>query len=1300
MKKNYTRNWLFKLKSLAVFGALLFAGTASAQLSGTYTVNSAGGGDFTSLTAVVDTLNSKGVSGPVTINVAALSGPYSGGLEFEDVIGTATNTIVLNGNGVTVTRNGSRTMQFSGCEYMTINDFVIENTGSTSTQTRCVQIRDESDHVNVTNCELNMPNMTSTSNSNAYLYIGNGTTSIFTYSSAGSNCLIQNNVTNGPVNSGPYYGMCSMDVNSNSDENPNKFDNNNIKNWRHYGVFTYYTDLGFEFTNNDIHNTGNTSNNFMYGLYMYNYFAGGEMKITGNKIYNLDNGGTNTKYGMYIYAYYSGGASKSIIANNIIDLNGAGFTYGMYVYAPFATGHDVINNTVNIIKNPNQNSTSTIYAMYTGYIEGLVQNNVIYSNVNKTAGTFYGIYGFDAAGIGVNDWDNNNMYLDDITGSGIVNHAYHNALYESFDDMSSGFGTDWLNESVAYVDRSTQDYRMTSFGIGNLAKPYAGVTTDVNGVTRSTTTPDLGATEYDLDFSVTSIDITTNASECGNFSTSVGITVKNESAFAVSNVPVAYDINGSGKISEVITASVAAGASSSYVFDAEPVFNKPGTNLVKAYLDGNDDILTNNSDDYSFDIVKSPTGGSLSQGALFDGYFNAGTMGDPDATVNTYVSEYTIADPALATNYTYTLTATDNDMVDVTSSGFSLTNADTVVSMDPAVSLAGKTIFVEIEVLDNTTGCDTAFGRYVYVPHTPVASFEASDICLGNVAQFKNTSTLGGTSYIVTKWEFADPDPSITNDNSDIKDGFWEYSTYGNNVAVEMTVANGLYPKFEYTATNTINVTPKPDIDFKVLNACEGVAITIVNNTTLPTTDPITYAWDFGGEYSATGATPSYTFSTPGQRQISVTATANGCDASLTKNAYQFEKPVADFSSEGECNFVDVVFRNESTIPNGAGMGFAWDFNGEGISRAGAPKFAFATAGTKSVTLTATSEFGCADAISKNITLNPSPEADFTFDRACNLTPIRFTRTGTANVAQSTWAWDFNGESASGQENPSYLFSQVGTKEVTLTIADLNGCTNSITKEISVVLQAVADFEAGTVCEGNEAVFTNKSTVAAGNLSYSWSFGDGPTSVSADLSPTHMYSEPKTYNVTLEAIVDGGCSDQITKPVTVNPAPVAAYTFVKNGREVVFTGPAGNDKYRWTFGDGGKDQAANPTYNYVNVDQATFEACLATQKGECWSESCETIAIDLLGVDQLTKNNSMINVYPNPSNGQFTVNVENAGDVVVKVGDILGNVISAKVVDNFNGTYSVDMSAVAEGIYFVQVRNGDFYATKRITVSK
>ena len=122
--------------------------------------------------------------------------------------------------------------------------------------------------------------------------------------------------------------------------------------------------------------------------------------------------------------------------------------------------------------------------------------------------------------------------------------------------------------------------------------------------------------------------------------------------------------------------------------------------------------------------------------------------------------------------------------------------------------------------------------------------------------------------------------------------------------------------------------------------------------------------------------------------------------------------------------------------------------------------------------------------------------------------------------------------------------------------------------------------------------------------------------------------------------------------------------------------------------------------SFENVDQGTFTVCLATKKGECWNDACEDITINLAGIENLTQNDDMINVYPNPTTGKFNVTVENAGEVVVKVGDILGNVLDVNVTDNLNGTYSVDLSVVADGVYFVQVKNGDYFATKRITVSK
>ena len=91
---------------------------------------------------------------------------------------------------------------------------------------------------------------------------------------------------------------------------------------------------------------------------------------------------------------------------------------------------------------------------------------------------------------------------------------------------------------------------------------------------------------------------------------------------------------------------------------------------------------------------------------------------NPDVTVNGYVSDYDVTDPAMATNVTYSLKVMDEAMTDVTSSGFALssTTLGAVISADPATSLAGKRVFLEMTTLDNTTGCDTTFGRYMYIP--------------------------------------------------------------------------------------------------------------------------------------------------------------------------------------------------------------------------------------------------------------------------------------------------------------------------------------------------------------------------------------------------------------------------------------------------------------------------------------------------------------------------------------------------------------------------------------------------------
>ena len=1406
MKKNYNRNWLFYLKSMAVFGSMLFAGAVSAQLSGTYTINSGAatsGTNYASFTAFATAINGVGVSGPVTVNVVSGSGPYNQAVTFT-ASGTATNTVTINGNGNTIKDAAGAVITLNGADYFTFDNLKVDASGNVS-GARCYWIYNNADNNTIKNSELIVSSNTTTGSGTAYIALSASATSR-TAGSHGTNNVIDNNTMRGNgTNSGPYSGV--SDYRSSSTKSGSlTITNNNIKHC-YYGHFYIYYTAGFDIRNNTLTTYRSDAQSGTGTTYpAYFYYCGGttQCKFNDNTITGL---GGYYMYGVYVYECDGTAANPTQVNNNSFTSNSSGY----YFYGPrmyYSNYSEVKNNTISsnsatyynygiqaqynndVIIQDNLIENNTAYYIYPFYNYAyncsnitidrnrVFNNDALYyfynymvyygSNVQCTnnilAGnsatyfnynflyypvsgvyahntivqdqyTSYYNYGVYAYFNGATDFkvSNNIIYTGGTSGYGYS----HQALYAGGTMTNVSFSNNVYHETSAcsYVNGSTTSSSATAYvasgaetnsvaedpGFVNLAALNVTPTNpkisnmglqglaalDQKIVTRTSCGPDPGAIEFFIDHSVSALS-TLPSTECGNYEEEVKLRFQNGSAVAMTGVKMFYQINGGTPVVETLS-SAAGSTSTDFTFNKKARFNKPGVNTLTFGL-GCDDNTANNTITQTVSITSSPEGSDLTMGSQFDGYFNDGDMGNPDVTVKDYVSKYNVTNPVKATNITYSLKAMDEAMTDVTSSGFTLssTTLGAVLTADPATSLSGKRVFLQMTTLDNITGCDTTFGRYMYIPETPVADFIATNICLGDVAQFKNKSTLAASkyaaNYITTKWEFNDPDASITDDNSDILDGFWEYTKYGSGVNVEMTVVNGLYPKFEYSKIKTINVTPKPEVDFKVLNACEGSNITIVNNTRISTGGAITYVWDFAGVYTSTSASPKYTFATPGQRKITVVATSSGCKAELTKNAYQFEKPVANFVSQGKCNFVDVTFNSTSTIPNNGNMGYKWDFASEGISRAKSPAFAFATAGKKIVKLTATSEFGCESTATKEIVLDESPVADFTWDAACNLTPINFTRTGSVpnGGINSSMTWDFNGEGTStGTNGSTHQFPKVGSKLVTLKIADGNGCSNSITKEVNVVLQAVANFDVASVCQGDETQFTGKSSVAAGNLTYKWTFGDG-TTPSTDHSPKHTYSTSGSYNVTLEANVVGGCSDVISKSVFVNPAPDATWTFTKAGRNVVLNSTAdNNDAYKWTFGDGSRATDANPTYNYDNVDLGTFTICLATRKGICWSEDCKEITVDLAGIADLTESNDMINVYPNPTSGKFTVSVDNAGkDAVVKVGDILGNVISARVIDNLNGTYSVDMSAVADGVYFVQVKNGDYFATKRITVSK
>jgi len=713
-------------------------------------------------------------------------------------------------------------------------------------------------------------------------------------------------------------------------------------------------------------------------------------------------------------------------------------------------------------------------------------------------------------------------------------------------------------------------------------------------------------------------------------------------------------------------------------------------------------------------VNPSPNGAGFEKGTPFQTTQpnTLGVISNPDIVAEGDELNYELTPPTGYSNSGYgtkwkvlNLTVKSKKGIDIPKSYYTWTNPSSggpgKLTFKPDANLTDTFIIVGLRIEDmGPYFCDSSILRHIFVAPRPVPDFKFNQpVCDGDAVLFDNLSSIssGGLSY---KWDFGTGNPA---DTSDAYTTVFKFPTYGSYKVSLRTIS--LPYNYEETKTITVVVTEIPKIDFKVLNACEKVAINFTNNTTHSGT--VTYAWDFGDPSTtldrSTLKSPTWTYPNPGAYKVTLRATASGCTSELSKNANQFATPKANFTFPALiCDKSEVQFTNGSTIKNG-NMGYKWTFGDGSVSNFANPTHEYSDAISKSVKLKAVSEFGCTDSISKNITLFESPRADFNWGAACNLTTTKFNFTGSkpALPVITTYDWNFSGEGSTTVENPSKLFSIVGKKKVTLTMVSNNGCSDNITKEVNVKLQSKADFSSEDVCEDDDAVFINKSAVSAGNLNYNWKFGDG--SNSASQSPRHRYNivgQATTFNVTLVAVVPGGCSDSITKAVTVNANPDAGFKFTTSGRMVYFTAnQAGATLYQWRFGDGGSSVAANPNYNYTQLPSGKYTACLAlVNAAGCFSETCQTINITG-GVDKLSKL-SGVKVYPNPNKGNFTVTVEDPkSDISIAVYNLLGDVVKTIETNSLKSVYQIDLN-VANGVYLVKVTNGGLVATQKVTVNK
>jgi PKD repeat protein len=423
-------------------------------------------------------------------------------------------------------------------------------------------------------------------------------------------------------------------------------------------------------------------------------------------------------------------------------------------------------------------------------------------------------------------------------------------------------------------------------------------------------------------------------------------------------------------------------------------------------------------------------------------------------------------------------------------------------------------------------------------------------------------------------------------------------------------------------------VTAQVTADF-TSNTASGCSPLIVNFSNISSGTGLSYSWNLGNGNTSVSENPSASYINPGTYTITLTATGPGGTDTETKTGYitVFTPPIPDVAPSQNigCYPFTVDFTDLSVVGDSPIATWSWDFGDGGTSTDENPSHLYTTPGTFNITLILTDANGCSSNQSFNGLIESNsnrPTAEFVGDPTVSCLPpsdVSFTNSSSGGTGVLTYEWNFGDGNTSTDLEPDNTYLTSGDFDVSLTVTDEFGCTDTQAEieYIEIVDNVTIDFTANstTICLGENVSLVDLSSPTP--VSWEWGFGDGNTST--DQFPTHLYTTPGNYEVSLTATYSVSCQGTETKTayITIGEIPFVNFTAdTTAGCETPFpvqftNGSVGGGlTYQWDFGDGNTSTDENPSNTYINNGVYTV-SLTATNPDGCSSTQTITDYINI-----------------------------------------------------------------------------------------
>jgi gliding motility-associated-like protein len=406
------------------------------------------------------------------------------------------------------------------------------------------------------------------------------------------------------------------------------------------------------------------------------------------------------------------------------------------------------------------------------------------------------------------------------------------------------------------------------------------------------------------------------------------------------------------------------------------------------------------------------------------------------------------------------------------------------------------------------------------------------------------------------------------------------------------------------------NICPNVPFSLKELNAYDGWE----------------WKWfDDGLNQMALGQTISLSLTDAGVHQVRVIAyNIHGCYDTLnfTVNVYPYSQVQAFTDLSSVC--IDYPAQLSATSGPVSIVNYYWTANPPDASLAGQQNSASPVV-TPQITTTYQCKIkddnGCFDSTTVVVNVRPRLAGDIVAypGFSCTDKPVQLNFQPIISPlpgASYYWVLADGVPPTSSSTQPNVIWSAPGQKSIQLTITE-PGCEETFYFQYTVNPDPLAAFSASnnTGCQPVQVSFSNGSSNLE-NPSYLWDFGDGGTDMQTN--PTHVYTDPGHYDVTLTVTNSTGCINTLTinDIVEVYEMPVADFTADPQAATIDNPTIRFTDESSlpwsiidWDFGDGATTSGdGSPRHTYGAPGSYTVIMYTETEHG-CWDRDTLEIGI-------------------------------------------------------------------------------------------